>query len=571
MITRAGSPVDTTAFWRREIYLSRASVHIAFAVLVWPLVTLVGATAAIVTLPYFPVPLTMALTWALVGIVLSIPDMLLVGVIVFGSSAALFNRLGVETRGRRVGVLKLGLEPLLICMAIVTGAALWYPAMLSLPLLSPFGNIPVAGLIVSLVAGVVAGACYTARPGKRIQLAAALIIGGTLSPVPLRVRAELARFIGSAPNAVVLGLDSVSQTDDVGRLKEWVTGRRGAWYKRAVAPGLLTNAVWSSVLTMKPVRTHGVFLTFLRLPAGTPAFLSAARAKGYRTVSAFSDQLTCSVGSRGGFDEDRSGPVGWRQLLLPIIANNSFLVPVLKPALPHVWPMAMPPNQPGTVTYDVRREVREILRAGVKDQRVLVAAHLTYTHLPAYPSSADLSWPQLQRIAGAPAKIIFDRSFDWVDADLPTDPVPIHGWKIVHLQDVIVSEVDAARYLDQGGKLVVFSDHGGRADLSLETFHDKRYHHVLLATFGLPSRCTENPISLADIGLLLGLNDERTDPSVEFMFTPDTLVPNLVKASQVRWSGDVEIDRRLVAKLFGELRRHQPWPEALEDCKSGLP
>jgi hypothetical protein len=563
--------VDATSIWRRKIYLSRASVHVAFAVIVWPLTTLAGATATIMMLPYFPVSLTMALMWAFVGMVLSVPDMLLVGIIVFGSSVALFNRLGVETRSRRMGVLELGFEPLLTCVAIVTGASLWYPALLSVPLLSPFGNIPVAGLMLSLVVGVVVGASYAARPGKRFQLAAALMIGGMLSPVPLRARAELARFMGSAPNAVVLGIDSVSQTDDVRRLEDWVTGRRGAWYKRAVAPGLLTNAVWASVLTMKPVRTHGVFLTFLRVRSGTPAFLSAARAKGYGTVSAFSDQLTCTVGSRAGFDDDRSGPVGWRQLLLPIIANNSFMLPVVKPALPHVWPMAMPPNQPGTITYDVRREIREILRAGSKKRRILVTAHLTYAHLPAYPSSADLSWEHLQRIARAPAKIIFDRSFDWMDADLPTDPVPLHRWKIAHLQDVIASEVDAARYVDEGGQLVVFSDHGDRSDLSLETFHKKRYHHVLLATFGLPSRCTENPISLADIGLLLGLTDARTDPSVEFMYTPETLVPNLVKASRVRWSGDVDIDSRLAARLFGELRRHRPWPEALEDCESGMP
>ena len=246
------------------------------------------------------------------------------------------------------------------------------------------------------------------------------------------------------------------------------------------------------------------------------------------------------------------------------------MIPVLKPALPHVWPMAMPPNQAGTITYDLRREIREILRAGTREQRILVAAHLTYAHLPSYPSSADLSWQELQRIARAPAMTIFDRSFDWKDVDRPTDPVPLHRWKIAHLQDVIAAEVDAARYVDEGGQLVVFSDHGDRADLTPETFHDKRYHHVLLATFGLPSPCTENPISLADIGLLLGLTDRRTNPLVEFMYTPETLVPNLVKTSKVGWSGDIDIDSRLAARLFGELRSHQPWPEVPnDDCQRG--
>lgn len=554
------SPTRATPIWRREIFPSRVAVHAAFAILVWPAVTLVGATAAIMTVPYFPVPLRDAVMWSVVGIVLSIPDMLLVGAIVFGLSIVLFNRAGVDWQSTRVGVLRLGLEPLLTCIAIVAGASLWYPAMLNMPILSPLGDIPVIALLVSFAALVVAGSCIAARPGKRVQLAATLIIAGVLSPVPMKARAELSRHVGSAPAAIVLGIDSVSQTDDVERLDQWVSGRGGAWYTRAVAPGLLTNAVWSSVLTMKPVREHGVFLTFLRTPPEHSAFLSAARSKGYRTVSAFSDQFTCVVGSRAGFDEDRSGPIGWRQLLLPIIANNSFLLPVLKPAMPFVWPMGMPPNQPGTITYDLRREVREILRAGAEEQQVLVAAHLTYIHLPAYPGSTDLSWPQLQSIGRAPARLVFDRSLDWQDVDVPTDPLPLHRWKLAHLQDVIASEVNAAHYVERGGRLIVFSDHGERADLSPDTFHDKRYHHVVLATFGLPSQCPDNPISLADIGLLLGLTDRRTaDPSVEFMYTPDTLVPNLVNTSKVRWSGDVDIDPDLAARLFEELQRHQPW------------
>ena len=203
MIARSpGSPAASTSIWRREVYLGRATAHIAFAVIIWPLATLVGATAAIMTLPYFPVSLTDALVWAFVGTILSVPDMLLVGAIVFGLSFALFNRLGVEAGGTHMGLFRLGLEPLLTCVAIVAGAAVWYPAMLSVPLFSPFGTMPVAGIIVSLAVGVVAGACVTAEHGKRVQLAAALIVAGTLSPVPLKARAELARFVGSAPTAI---------------------------------------------------------------------------------------------------------------------------------------------------------------------------------------------------------------------------------------------------------------------------------------------------------------------------------------------------------------------------------
>lgn len=549
------------SIWRREFHATRTSAHVAFALIVWPLVTLIGTAVAVLLLPYYAVSLRDAVLFAALGTALCVPDMVLVGGIVFGISVRVFNRFGPDTRGRTFGYLRLGLEPMVTCLALVAGASLWYPAMLSAPLLTPVGRMPVAGVIVLLMSLAAIGAACAARPGKRVQLVAAMLIGGAVSPLPARASAQLLRWTGHPPTVVVLGIDSVSHADDVRPLEEWTAARSGAWYEHAVAPGLLTNAVWSSVLAMEPVRTHGVFLTFQRLPSEAASLLMSARAQGYRTVGAFSDQLTCMVGSRAGFDEDRSGPVGWRQLILPIVANNSFLLPVFKPALPRMPFMAMSPNQAGTVTYDVRREVREVLRSGSSAQRSLVMAHLTYPHLPAYPSSADLTWEERRRVAWAPAGTVFDRSFDWQDADAATDPLQLHRWKIAHLQKVIAGEVDESGYVQRGGKLIVFSDHGDRANLKVRTFGDARYHHVLLATFGLPSRCTRAPISLADIGSLLQLADHVTEPAVEYMFTPETLVPVLVKHAKLRWSGDVDIDEELLDRLFKELLRHDPWQE----------
>jgi hypothetical protein len=538
----------------------RGTAHVAFGALIWPIITVAGASIALTRLPYYPFSVRDALLSALVGTALRLPEMLLAGAAFFGLSWCIFRRLGAADHRGRAGAARLAVEPLLMLLAVIAGVSLWYPAVLSQPLLSPLAPVP-AAVAVLLIGGVVLlGAAVTGRSGKRLRLAAALIGAGVLSPGPLWARAALEPFIGSPSTLVLLGLDSMSHGDDLTPFSGWVKRVGGTWYERAVAPGLLTNAVWTSILTMQPVREHGVFHTFQRFPVETAALIAAARAQGYRTVSVFPDQLTCTVGSSAGFDEDRSGPAGWRQLLLPAIANSSFLLPILTPALPRRWHGASLPNEAGTFTYDVRREIRSILRGGAPGQRTLVAAHLTYTHLGAYPRSAELAWAEIWRLARAPAGTIRDRSFDWQDEDLPTDPLPLHRWKLEHLQRVIEAEVEASEYLEGGGRLVVFSDHGDRVGLTLETFTEERYHHVLLATFGLGARCPQAPISLIDIGSLIGLSGGGAAPSVEFTIPPEAMWPSLVRTARLRWSGDVDLDVGALAGVFTGLRRHDPWP-----------
>lgn len=549
---------DRPPIWRREFFATRGSAHVAFAAVVWPLLTIVGAAFALFDLPYYQVSPGDALAASLVGTLLIAGDMAAVGAVVFGASVLIFRRLGPDVHGRTFGYTRLGIEPALMFLAVTAGASLWYPAILGQHLFAPLWSIPLAGVEALLFAVVIVGAFFAGRPGRRMRLAVVLITFGILSPLPLAARSALERFGGSAPDVIVLGLDSVSQVDDVAAFRSWVERRGGTWYTHAVAPGLLTNSVWASILTMQPVRAHGVFHAFQRL-SSDPAFLTEARASGYRTISVFPDQLTCAVGSRAGFDEDRSGPVGWRQLLLAVAANSSIVVPIVKPALPHIWPTGAPANHAGTFTYDVRREIRAILRAGAPGRRTLLAAHLTYTHLTAYPATMDLSWNDIAAVARAAAGTVQDRSFDWKDADRPGDPVKLHAWKLHHLQRVIESEVDAARYLERGGELVVFSDHGDRAGLDMENFSDERYHRVLLATFGRPARCPGAPVSLIDIASLIGLVDTRAEPSLEFTMAPLGVWPELVNGARLHWAGDVDLNDRLLAETFRDLRRHDPW------------
>ena len=120
-------------------------------------------------------------------------------------------------------------------------------------LLEPFSNVTAVTLTLLLFAAVAVAAALLARPGRRARLAIAMVSFGVLAPVPLTLRNMLPAVGGSAPAIILLGIDSVSQADDLSPIREWTNRGGGTWYERAVAPGLLTNAVWTSILTTKPV------------------------------------------------------------------------------------------------------------------------------------------------------------------------------------------------------------------------------------------------------------------------------------------------------------------------------
>ena len=557
-IVRMGHAVISFLGKRRS--LTRTAAHVLFGAVIWPLFTALGATISLCRLPYYTVPVWPATVAAVTGVAIGAGDLLLAGTIFYGLSCLIFRELGRSEKDGRCPAARLMLEPLVTFAATIWGASLWYPGILSDPILSAFGNLPAVAVVALLGGFVVVGVACTGAAGARVVLGGMLLALGGIVPAAPMVRAGFEGTLRTSPSVVVLGIDSLSYVDDLAAFRFWVEAEGGTWYERAVTPGLLTNAVWTSILTMEPVRTHGVFHTFQQFPQrGAPALLAAARARGYRTVSLFSDQSTCAVGSQAGFNEDRSGPVGWRQILLPLVANSSVLVPIVRPALPLAWPSPLAANQAGVFTYDLRRDIRAILSSGGR-QRTLSIAHLTYLHLPAYPHSADLSWGELRRIALAPARALRDRGFDWQAVDLATDPLPLRRWKLLHLLRTIESEVVATRYLAEGGRLVVFSDHGERTGLTMATFADQRYYHVVLSTFGVPPRQPAEPVSVIDIGSLLGLAEGRAEPAVEFALAAPEVWPALVNSARLRWSGQVELHERLLAQAYSDLRRHLPWP-----------
>jgi hypothetical protein len=377
------------------------------------------------------------------------------------------------------------------------------------------------------------------------------------------------REISSTPQAVLLGIDSVSLSDNLSHLERWTKEKGGTWYSKAVSPGLLTNAVWSSILLMKPVREHGVFHTFQSGPDNSGSSLvTEARKQGYYTVSVFPDQLTCWVGSDFTFDKNRSGPVGWRQLATNLFANASILLPLVKPILPWFPIFSVPPNHAGSFTYSIEREFNEIFCQSSPGQPTLVVGHSTYLHVPAYPLYLDLSWEECKRVLRSPAFQLNDRSFNWQDQDQLNDVIPLRQWKLRHVQTVLTASIERSRFLERGGKMILLSDHGDRAGISSENFQEERFHNVMFATFNLPARQQDIPISTIDSGSLLGLVQRAPfDPVVEFALGEPSEWPPLVHSAQLTWNGRVYLNQKLLTVIFERLQGHRPW-ENLADTKS---
>lgn len=539
----------------------RFAAHAAVLFVLWPLVTIVAATVEARFVPYISVPWLQALAGSSAGVILLAPDFALIGAGLLAVSVLVFSRFGRPALDRMPPFERLCLEPVTMLVAIFCGTSIWYPTVLSSAVFVPFWTLP-SSVVLGLFVFIGLSLVHDVAPrGKRLQLALVLGALGLVMPAASVMAGAVTSSARQQSDVVLLGIDSLAQTDEVAPLRRWVGSRGGAWYERAVTPGLLTNAVWASVMTMRPVREHGVFHTFQRFPSGGAPLVENARHAGFHTISVFSDQLTCSIGSQAGFDEDRSGPVGWRQLGLAIVQNSSVFLPLFRPLLPRAPWSPAPPNHAGTFTYDLTRELREILTSGAPGRRTFVAAHLTYLHMAAYPRLVDLSWNELSRVARAPAGSLRDRTLDWQDAETPTDPLQLHRWKVASLQHVLAAAVDGTQFLEQGGKLLMFSDHGERVGLTPQTFTDERYHHVVLASIGLPTRAVEQPTSLTDIGALLGLAQpaQVSDPVVEFANPPQALWSKLAATARVGWSGSVDLDPDLLHLVFSGLRSHRPW------------
>lgn len=537
---------------------------------VWPLFSFFFAAIELAQCPYHVASAVEAARGSFLGVILLTPDFLVFGAASLAVSLGIFSILAARNMLRYRGrIYSLFAEPLVLFLSVFFGSALHYPTILNHPALVLLASLPVWIVTVILGLTVTLLSLIISAPVARIRVPLVIIAIGLLSPLPASYGSFLFHRVPEREKTplVLLGLDSLSHHDDLTPLRDFAERNKGTWYSHAVPPGLLTNSVWASLITMAPVHEHRVFHVFQPLPAmqGKGSLIQKAQLAGYHTIAVFPDQLTCWIGEKAGFDENRSGPVGWHQLVTPAVENASILLPLLRPLFSKPPFSAVPSNHAGVFTYDIDREFEQIFSTGSPHGKTFVAAHSTYLHIPAFPHHPELSWEESLSVMRATVHSVRDRNFDWQDVDLDSDPLKLHRWKAHRLQKAVEQAVVRTRFLERGGKLVLFSDHGNRAGITADNFKEQRYHHVPLITFGLPSsHAADAPISLIEIGSLLGLakSSSRFDPIVEFTLAQPAEWHALANTAHLKWNGAVELDEGILATIFQRLRAFRPWTAA---------
>jgi hypothetical protein len=549
---------------KREI-LKRLSVYAVCTFIIWPLFSVLVASTEIRKIPYFSISFTQSIVGSTAGMIILVPDFLLVGMMIMILSLLFYSTLAAENSLQPLSYsLCLVFEMLLLLSSMYFGISLFYPAALNHPMMVFAYSLKVWLTTILLGFVIFLGSYCLASKGNKLKVILSTFLIGLIMPFLTVLGQHNDRNSSYKSPIVLLGLDSLSHYDKVDSFRDWTEKNGGDWYLRAVPPGLLTNSVWTSLITLEPVNKHRVFHVFqsFRTSPVQGVLVNQAKRLGFHTVSVFPDQLTCWIGSESGFDENLGGPIGWRQIATSYVENASIFLPLGRLLFPKIPFSSVPSNHAGTYTYSIDKELDKIFLMNSRKEQTFVAAHLTYLHIPCFPKYAELSWDEILRVLNAPVKSIKDRTLDWQDVDLQEDPIKIREWKIKRLLQALSSSIYRTKFLspERNGRLVVFSDHGNRIGLTVDNFWEDRYHHVLLATFGLPVKNTENPISLIDVGSLLGfIAHIPFEPIVEFTLSEPSEWPKLVNTASIHWDGTVTLDEKLVGVSFRRLRSFRPW------------
>lgn len=555
----------------RRAVRARMRTHALMIFVAWPVLSVLGGTAAFMegALSNFVGIESLGLVYGgtLVGALRLAPEFVVVGLMAFALSLGGFSlaaAIGHEASEER-RTSELLLEPVLLLLAILLGVSFEYPAVLRHPFLRPLRplTVPVAWSVATLFV-VALSFALCRRLNRTARVVAFLLLVGVASwALTFAPRLRGHRSAGS-DSIVLLGIDTLAQTEDVSALRASVARRGGVWYERPVTPGLLTNTVWSAILMARPVSSTNVY--FIRqAPDWSRApfnLVRAARESGFTTVSFFANQLTCFVGSDAGYDIDRSGPKGWLQLATAETKNASVLLPLIVPLLPRLPLATVPPNQAGTYSWDVERELNDALTAGGIERRAFVGAHNDYLHQQRFPGFSELTSRERRTIRSLRVGDLADAGIGWEDVEHAETNFPLSAWKRERLQRLIAAAIDRSGILDPSrrNRLVIFSDHGYRGGLNKTNFCEPRFHHVVLATFGTEKRDAAKPISLIDVAALLDLAPDSAAPAaVEFASVPHEMLVRLGKSAKLSITGDIEFDPRLLVEVAGSVHRCVPY------------
>jgi hypothetical protein len=515
-----------------------------------------------------------ALRWGSLAAALAMwRELLAVGVLLTAASSAAGLASGARVRSSPWSALAAGcLAAAGAGAALLAGISLELPAALHHPALRFAWALPVWAVQASLGLLMVGAAALAGWSARAVAAAFRRLLAlGALAACGWGLAAHLPD--GGARRApagmrIVLGLDSISRLDAVEPLRALAAEKGGTWYRRAVTPGLITNSVWWSIATGEPPDRTGVFFVFQtpapeRLP---PTLVARAHAAGLRTCAFFSDQLTMQLGADVAFDENHSGPRGWLQITTAAVKDASWFLPLLLAHLPSIPGAATPANQGHTYTFSVRRELAEVLSCGAPAGESLTLAHLDYLHQARYPGMSQLRPEERGRVRRAPVSGLVDRSIDWQYPATPGEPLQLYSWKLAHLQASLREVVESTRVLDPGlrNELVILSDHGPRTGLTAENFGTERYYGVILATFGIPPRDPDAPISLLDTGALIGLAPAGSAPRPPLTEYVEAQPPDwgeLARGSLPLLDGRVSLPRSALARMGGRLAAYRPYTE----------
>lgn len=542
---------------------SRLLPHGLFWGVVWPLLSALAASLDVADRQLYPFRYAIGVSG--LGLLVLLPQILLAALVLAAATVLAF---GAPASGPAPFRLRLA-EPFLFLAALLAFAATRFPALVHHPFLLPFRPLPTRFVLLGLVAFAVLllGARAAEEPDGRRRAAlflaplglAALIgrFGGPHAPAPPAVARE---------SVVLLGLDSVAASDLEGGPLEAFARVGARTYTKAVAPALITNAVWASVLLGEPPLRTGILLGLQGWSPGDreEGLTRRASAAGLRTVATFPNRSTAWVGACGGFDRDEGGAVGWRQMATAWLKDAGVAMPLLLPLLPEAPFAATPRNQVDTFTYDLEADLLRI--AGAAGENALVAAHVTFLHENRYPSFDEMTAEERERVLAAPAALVFDDSFNWRHEDAPDAPVPLRRAKWARLQSAVVSAIRAGGLAEPENRnvLVLFADHGPRAGLQKGTFRRRKFWHVPLVVWGDRSRLpTGEPVSLSEISRIVGLSgdgERSAPPSVAFADVTLSDWKEMEGRVRLRWDGTTELPPDVVARIVRGAELFVPGP-----------
>ncbi len=540
---------------------SRLLPHLLFWAVLWPAASALAASMDVAERQIYPFRLAIGLSG--LGTLVLLPELLLSVVLLTAASVVAFGAPSERPLPFRFRLA----EPFLLLVAVLAAASARFPALVHHPYLLPLRGLPtgvvLAGLALFAFLLLFARAREETGPGRR----AALVLG------PLGLALGLALLGGASPPAssrgprdsvLLVGLDSV-WVDDLaaGRLRELAaTGARS--YRKAVAPALITNGVWASVLLGEAADRHRVLLGLQDWSIGDrqDALPLRARAAGLETVAVFPNRSTTWIGARGGFDSDEGGALGWRQMATAWVKDGGVVLPLLLPLLPEVPFAATPRNQADTYTYDLETDLARVV--GREGRAKFVAAHLTYLHENRYPSFPEMGSEERLRVLRAPAGRVFDDSFNWRHRDDPASPIALRPFKWARLQEALASALVSSGVLEpaSGNVVVLFADHGPRYGLSQETFRDRRFWHVPLVAWGDRSDLPlDEPVSLAEIGRITGLTApraERVPAAVSFADVTISDWKEMEGGTRPLRDGSVALPADVVGRIVDRAERYEP-------------